>query len=166
MNKEYNRHKLDFISSFKSTYYYNRYNFSSRATRDEVIYSLISINVFFLIVSIMSSYLSPNSEIILYIGIAITLIPSLSLSVRRLHDTGQSGFIAIMAFVFPITTYIVAYAYGFEIISENIYHILMISAYICSIFFIIILAYNLMQRTNPSPNKYGPGTNNENILFN
>jgi uncharacterized membrane protein YhaH (DUF805 family) len=71
--------------------------FEGRAGRQEfwmfVLFHLIAIVVLAIIGSII------RTQIILYIYYLATLIPYLALGVRRLHDTGRSGWWWLISFI-------------------------------------------------------------------
>jgi uncharacterized membrane protein YhaH (DUF805 family) len=68
-----------------NTFFQKYFNFEGRASREEFLYPLIS----YLILSLVTYLLSETLFWIFYI---ITFLPWFSLTARRLHDTGRSGW--------------------------------------------------------------------------
>ena len=95
------------IDSFRLGFQ-NYCNFNGRARRSEFFYFFLVVWVIntilfygiFISAGNSSSYDDNNNEIIFlmiwFLFSAITLVPSLSLTVRRLHDTGRSGWYVLL----------------------------------------------------------------------
>jgi len=76
-----------FIDTFSQRYA----EFSGRATRSEYWYFHL-----FMYLIIIGSVLIPFLSILTIIAYLVFLIPSLALTVRRLHDTGNSGWLILI----------------------------------------------------------------------
>ena len=91
-----------------STCFSNYANFSGRATRSEYWYFALFnflINISFLIITYIAAYNGSSSAVgVIYILSIIyslaVLLPSLAVGVRRLHDTGRSGWWILINLVF------------------------------------------------------------------
>lgn len=94
---------------YKTALFENYANFSGRARRSEYWYfRLVTAIIFFLfIVSMIVLYVTTNSGP-LAVGLGfgllslyslLTLVPSLSVTVRRMHDIGKSGWTFLVAFI-------------------------------------------------------------------
>lgn len=91
----------------------NYANFNGRARRKEYwIYTLILTVLLIALMAIMFSALSLSDEtrietgpsgyltvLLLFVFLVVHFIPSLALTVRRLHDTGKSGWWYLIVFV-------------------------------------------------------------------
>ena len=76
----------------------NYVNFSGRARRKEYwMFNLFNIIACF-VVMLLDSFLELNNILILIYVLAI-LLPSYAVTVRRLHDTGNSGWWLLLMFV-------------------------------------------------------------------
>ena len=98
---------LTFTQSLKSAICQNQCNFSGRARRSEYWYFTLFQTILFYIMQIsamdVEKYNTKSPFYFIFILTALcwiySLIPSLSLSVRRLHDTGKSGCYMFLGFV-------------------------------------------------------------------
>ncbi|MBR2509888.1 MAG: DUF805 domain-containing protein [Lentisphaeria bacterium] len=86
----------DFVNSYKQTLS-SSFSFSGRATRKEFwIFTIINFIIFFIlgiICAALSAIISNDAPYFLLVLLSVILIvPSISLTVRRLHDVGLSGF--------------------------------------------------------------------------
>jgi uncharacterized membrane protein YhaH (DUF805 family) len=98
---------LTFTQSLKSAICQNHCNFSGRARRSEYWYFTLFQTILIFIMEISAIYmdqyrtLSPFFFILFLTALCwiYSLIPSLSLSVRRLHDTGRSGWYMLIGFI-------------------------------------------------------------------
>ena len=76
----------------------NYVNFSGRARRKEYwMFNLFNI-IACVVVMLLDSFMELNNVLILIYVLAI-LIPSYAVTVRRLHDTGKSGWWLLLMFV-------------------------------------------------------------------
>ena len=98
---------LTFTQSLKSAMCQNQCNFSGRARRSEYWYFTLFQNILLYITQISLIQMTDNKNnysflcifIVLALCLIYSLIPSLSLSVRRLHDTGRSGCYMLLGFI-------------------------------------------------------------------
>lgn len=82
----------------------NYVNFSGRARRKEYWFFTLFSFIFAIAAIIIDNVLGLASEALGYgpvygLYVLATFLPSLSLSVRRLHDTGRSGWYLLLAFI-------------------------------------------------------------------
>ena len=82
----------------------NYANFTGRARRQEywmfVLFNMIFIFVLAIISGILSGAFEAPGFIIIYVlYVLAVLIPSLAVAVRRLHDTGKSGWFYLVALI-------------------------------------------------------------------
>lgn len=97
------------IEWYKKVVFENYANFSGRARRSEYWYFILAqILIFFSIIAIASliGMFLDNSEDVFVVAFSLCslyflgiLIPYLALVVRRLHDTGKSGWFYLIRFV-------------------------------------------------------------------
>ncbi|NOQ73330.1 MAG: DUF805 domain-containing protein [Crocinitomix sp.] len=90
-------------------------NFKGRASREELIYAAVSYILIVIIANLISNSIFKNDSIkdfILFPFFLITIIPILSLSFRRLHDTDRRGWIVLIPIAFFIITTVVGGVYG------------------------------------------------------
>ncbi|RMA57185.1 DUF805 domain-containing protein [Ulvibacter antarcticus] len=92
----------------------NYANFDGRARRSEYwyfsLFNFIIIFSFAIIMAVLSSVVNDEdvflfSMIPLVLGFMVILIPSIAVAVRRLHDTGKSGWYYLLG-VIPIVSYV------------------------------------------------------------
>lgn len=88
---------MGFVQAIKSVYS-NYVNFKGRARRSEYWY--------FVLFSMLLSFI----PIVNIIAGLINIIPAVAVCVRRLHDTGRSGWWFLLAFV-PIVNLVLIYFY-------------------------------------------------------
>ena len=112
-NKTSTKDELEFMDVLHNVFIKDVFNFNGRSSRDE----LLLFTVLFSILSMVLSYFSPfipkilgqNSIVIINVFIGtILFIPFISLLVRRLHDTGNSG-LWIFFLIVPIVNIYVFY---------------------------------------------------------
>lgn len=112
-NKTSTKDELEFMDVLHNVFIKDVFNFNGRSSRDE----LLLFTVLFSILSMVLSYFSPfipkilglNSIVIINIFIdAILFIPFISLLVRRLHDSGNSG-LWIFFLIVPVVNIYVFY---------------------------------------------------------
>lgn len=136
--------------------------FNGRASRKEFLYFIL----FNIIVSILLDfvdlaigkltgfYLDPKSQtgLLQTLYIFIVIIPSFAVLVRRLHDTGRSGWWILWIFILnPILLlmYLVPDFLGIPPRLEEPLGILLIGLYLAIFIFTLL-------PSDPLPNKYGP----------
>jgi uncharacterized membrane protein YhaH (DUF805 family) len=89
---------MSFVEAIAS-YFLNYVNFTGRASRSEYWFAVL----FHLIVGVVLRIL-PGGLILTGIWSVVTLLPSLAMAVRRLHDVNRSGWHYLLVFCFPIGT--------------------------------------------------------------
>ena len=83
---------------FKALYHY--FNFSGRARRKEFWVFFLSNVLIFWILSILDHYLyTAYFTTTSYVFSAFILIPSIAVSLRRLHDSGKTGWNILFIFI-------------------------------------------------------------------
>lgn len=105
--------QLTFGEAVKKTLTENYCNFSGRASRSEFWW----FQLFLLIVGFIASGLSYaiiGSDMLSYIINIIFFLPGLGLRVRRLHDTGKSGWLVLLNLVICIGSIILLVFYAKE----------------------------------------------------
>jgi uncharacterized membrane protein YhaH (DUF805 family) len=108
MEIEKNESEYNMIDWFKKVVFKNYANFEGRARRSEYWYftliSVILVLLYFAIGIIFVGFIEIEALAPILSGLAILtylglLIPSLAVAVRRLHDTGKSGWFFLIGFV-------------------------------------------------------------------
>ena len=105
--------QLTFGEAVKKALTENYCNFSGRASRSEFWW----FQLFLLTVSSVASGLSyaiSGNDVLSYIINLIFFLPGLGLSVRRLHDTGKSGWLYLLNLVICIGSIILIVFYAKE----------------------------------------------------
>ena len=79
----------------------NYVNFEGRARREEYwMFTLFHVIFIFLLVFIPSVFIDSSLAMIpLLLYMLATFLPSLAVSIRRLHDTGKSGWFYLISFI-------------------------------------------------------------------
>ena len=110
-NKSSTKVELEFMNVLHNVFIKNVFDFNGRSTRDE----LLLFTVLFSILSMVLSYFSPfipevlgqNSIVMINVIIgAILFIPFVSLFIRRLHDSGNSGLWIFFLLVPVVNIYV------------------------------------------------------------
>lgn len=110
-NKSSTKVELEFMNVLHNVFIKNVFDFNGRSTRDE----LLLFTVLFSILSMVLSYFSPfipevlgqNSIVMINVIIGtILFIPFISLLVRRLHDSGNSGLWIFFLLVPVVNIYV------------------------------------------------------------
>ncbi len=73
--------------------------FKGRATRAEYWYFSLFNIIIAVLISIISSIIKNNFNLLLILYILLTLIPSIAVSIRRLHDIGKSGWMILISWI-------------------------------------------------------------------
>lgn len=85
------------IEAVKSVYT-NYANFQGRARRSELWWFALFVNIMAFVLAFVETYLF-GSMFLYMIFLLASIIPSLAVQVRRLHDTSRSGWWLLIAFV-------------------------------------------------------------------
>lgn len=110
-NKTSTKDELEFMEVLHNVFIKDVFNFNGRSSRDE----LLLFTVLFSILSMVLSYFSPfipevlgqNSIVMINVIIgAVLFIPFVSLFIRRLHDSGNSGFWIFFLLVPVVNIYV------------------------------------------------------------
>ena len=104
---------MELIEQFKKVVFENYANFNGRARRKEYWMFQLSIMVVLCSIMFLSFILAFISETLagiigglLYLGFFGLIIPAYAVAVRRMHDTGNSGwfmFVPVYSFILAIT---------------------------------------------------------------
>src|SRR5919107_5806283 len=98
-------HSMGFGQSIKTCL--NKYaTFSGRAQRSEYWYFFLFMMIVNIVTSILDSAILEDLPIFSLLATLALLIPSISVSVRRLHDTDRSGWWLLLGFI-PVVGVIV-----------------------------------------------------------
>lgn len=113
------------IEWYKKVVFENYANFTGRARRSEYWYFRLTTAVIFLlfvILGVIVYAISDNGPLAIGIGYGLfilyalaTLVPSLGVSIRRMHDIGKSGwtiFVGIIPFIGPIWVLVLLFTEG------------------------------------------------------
>ena len=89
---------MDLIGYWKKCVLENYLNFSGRARRAEFwSFAVVNLAVYVLLLILMRV---SGVFVIFYIGFAMAmLVPSLAVAIRRLHDTGKTGWLLLVALI-------------------------------------------------------------------
>ena len=83
---------------YKKVVFENYANFSGRARRSEYWYFVLMNMIISTVTMVIDKVLDVKFGVNLLYGIAV-FIPTLSVSVRRLHDIGKSGWILLISYI-------------------------------------------------------------------
>ena len=92
---------MTFIQSVKTVLISRYFDFEGRSSRSEYWWSYLAITILNITIVILSNSLDPSSgiHIILLLSYIVLLIPSLAVSVRRLHDIDKSGWWLLISLI-------------------------------------------------------------------
>ncbi|MBL00948.1 MAG: hypothetical protein CL774_00430 [Chloroflexi bacterium] len=89
------------------TEYFNKYfDFQTRTNRRDYWVTFLLIFLLGILFGIINAYYSPETGLIQNVWSLVTIIPSLALGSRRLHDTNRSGFWQLL-WLIPIFGWVV-----------------------------------------------------------
>lgn len=135
-------------------------DFSGRASRPEYWWFVLALIVAYVVLTIVESILGINHMIggvygplVVLLWLA-TLVPQISVGVRRLHDTNRSGWWLLL----PIVPYVIAGAIaGPAMLSGNMAGLGMAGIFLMigGICAIVLLVFMILSGT-PGDNRYGP----------
>jgi len=98
-------HSMDFGQAIKTCL--NKYaTFSGRAQRSEYWYFFLFMMIVNIVASVLDSAIFEDLPIFALLATLALLVPSISVSVRRLHDTDRSGWWLLLGFI-PVVGVIV-----------------------------------------------------------
>lgn len=147
------QYQVSFAEAVRRAFTVNYCNFKGRASRSEYWWVALLLFIVSLAVQLIFGESLTTNILTLLIGLA-TLLPSLGLVFRRLHDTGRSGWwyiglagaslvMAIIAVVFFMSKLFAAGA---------VLYLLVLAACITVLVFLCL-------PSEPRPNRYGPVPN-------
>jgi uncharacterized membrane protein YhaH (DUF805 family) len=93
---------VQLVNAWKTVVLGNYTNFSGRARRSEYWWFALTSVIVSVVFNIVSSVSDGLNAIVGLVGLVYwlgTLIPSLAVAVRRLHDTGRSGWMLLLALI-------------------------------------------------------------------
>ena len=90
---------MSFTESIKTVFFYKYATFKGRASRSEYWWSVLAL----VILGAVSLAINETFYLIMYL---LTLIPSLAMAFRRLHDTNRSGWHVIINFILWVITFV------------------------------------------------------------
>ena len=136
-------------------------DFSGRAPRAEYWWFFLALIVTYIVINIIESIVGINRMVLgVYGPLALllwlaTLVPSLAVGVRRLHDTNRSGWLILL----PIVPYVLAFALGGPAMMAGglgaglgIAMLFMLIGFVCAL---VLLVFMVLPST-PGDNRYGP----------
>ena len=143
----------EFLSIALYEFKNNYFNFKGRATRSQFWYFVLSLFLVNIVVQIfgMIPYLG---TLITFAWALFTLIPSIAIQVRRLHDTNKSGLLIIVPYA-CIVLGLISLGLAFACRSSafvTIMQILMLLALLSYIGLIVLWCL----KSDEGENKYGP----------
>jgi uncharacterized membrane protein YhaH (DUF805 family) len=96
---------MTFVESIKTCF--SKYaDFNGRAARSEFWWFML----FVVVAGFVTSMINPILSLLFYLG---TLLPSLAVAARRLHDTDRSGWMQLIGFI-PLIGLIMLYFFAQE----------------------------------------------------
>jgi uncharacterized membrane protein YhaH (DUF805 family) len=142
-------------------------DFSGRAPRAEYWWFFLALIVTYIVVNIVESIVGINKMILgVYGPLAAllwlaTLVPSLAVGVRRLHDTNRSGWLILL----PIVPYVLAFALGGPAMMAGglgaglgIAMLFLLIGFVCALVLLVFMVFPSAAGDNRyGPNPYGQG---------
>jgi uncharacterized membrane protein YhaH (DUF805 family) len=135
-------------------------DFSGRAPRAEYWYYVLAIIIAFAVIKIIESIVGIGGMVLgVYGPLTIllwlaTIVPSLAVSIRRLHDTDRSGWWLLL----PIVAYCIAFALGGrDLMSGQITELGIAGIFLLIgvVGWIVLFIFYVLSGT-PGDNRYGP----------
>lgn len=71
--------------------------FSGRATRQEYWMYILFYAIFYVVLAILPAIVGSGASILLFVYLIATLLPTLAIQVRRLHDANHSGWWVLLS---------------------------------------------------------------------
>lgn len=133
-------------------------DFTGRAPRAEYWWYLLGLIIAAVILSIIESILGLKGMVIgiygpltalLWLG---TIVPSLAVGTRRLHDTGRSGWWQLLAYCPYLLLLLFRPGVGAGLGAMALAGVLSLVALLCAIIVLVLMALP----GNPGENRYGP----------
>jgi uncharacterized membrane protein YhaH (DUF805 family) len=173
---------MNFLQAIKTCYIDKGTTFSGRASRSEfwwfvLFYCTIAVTVSFL--HSMSSGIIKDAFIgIIYFTFFFFILPLISVIVRRFHDTGHSGFLALFLFLLPKALEFIfcALLFNFETalkyfqdnnvtlphlnahslgLSSGMAGFVFLLMFICLLTPVVLLLKVFIEKGTPGPNRFG-----------
>ena len=143
----------EFLSIALYEFKNNYFNFKGRATRAQFWYFVLTLFLANIVVQIlgMIPYLG---ALITYAWAIFTLIPSLAIQVRRLHDTNKSGLLIIVPYA-CIVLALICLGLAFACESLAFVTIMKILMFLALVAYIALIVFWCLKGTD-GENKYGP----------
>lgn len=132
-----------YLSAFKRFY-----DFKTRTTRKEFwVFQALNIGITYLLIFI--EYFIPMTVdwISITYGL-IAFLPSISISVRRLHDVNKPGWLILLLYLLGILNYAIVF-----LLPETSWILASVAS---SLTLGVYIFYLCLKRGTPGPNKYGP----------
>ena len=86
---------MDFVQAIESGFK-NYVNFSERASRSEYWYFCLFLLIVNIVIGIIEGFIGQNFSLISSLWNILIFLPSLSIGVRRLHDTNKTGWFVLL----------------------------------------------------------------------
>lgn len=109
--------KVTFVEAIK-LYFKNYANFSGRATLREYWWIVLFQIIIGVVVRILSIFIPQVMAVLALLWLLATIVPGLSVAVRRLHDVDKDGLFLLLGFV-PIVGLWVVFCLASESASDN-----------------------------------------------
>ena len=74
-------------------------DFSGRARRSEFWFWYLALAIWYLVLVVLVFALSKIGIFLLVVGMLVIFVPTLAVQVRRLHDTGKSGWLLLLGII-------------------------------------------------------------------
>lgn len=146
---------MNFLEALKNALFFKALNFQGRSSRFEF-YSFF-VFIIFAVYLLLHLYAMPYAGIIYMASTVYFSICYLSLSIRRFHDLGLSGYL-IFILIVPIAicvSILIVDQYIAKIESSNITLTLLLIAGVCSILAKLALLLIFSQKGNCEANQFG-----------
>jgi len=131
---------MTFVESIKTVAFKKYATFEGKASRSELWWFLLFTQLFQLILQYMYAGLSITAPLSLafIISSLIFFIPTLTVSVRRLHDIGKSGWWIILPWVLSAATLLIVLILSWLDVSQSLFEI-PILAWVLSSLYVVYL---------------------------
>ena len=135
--------------------------FSGRAQRSEYWWFFLFTFVISVVLGIIGSF-APVLQFLEWVFSLAVLLPSLAVTVRRLHDTNRTGWWILLLLVLGLAGIIAGAVLGVLTSDDDVWSIVVIifltiaGGLLGLIVGYLVLLYFLIQPSYPGPNQYGP----------